>query len=50
MTASDVRATEVAGGVVLVTYEAGASLRSSLWVRSDDGWRVLFHQGTPAAR
>ena len=45
-TASDVRATEVAGGVVLVTYATGASLRSSLWVRSDDGWRVLFHQGT----
>jgi hypothetical protein len=41
---------------VLVTYRAvcaqgesgvpHASLRSSLWIRSKDGWQVLFHQGT----
>jgi hypothetical protein len=40
----------------LVTYRAvrppveggapQASLRSSIWVRSDDGWRMIFHQGT----
>lgn len=45
----------VLGDVVLVTYlaisAAGRSLRSSLWVRDPDdgGWRMLFHQGTPAA-
>jgi hypothetical protein len=49
-TASEVEAREVAEGVVLVTYvaesAAGRSWRSSLWVRCEDGWRVLFHQGT----
>jgi hypothetical protein len=38
----------------LVTFrtvrQSGAAprivLRSSLWVQSDTGWRVLFHQGT----
>jgi len=25
-------------------------LRSSLWRRQAQGWRVLFHQGTPEAR
>jgi len=51
---SDMSARIVADGVVLVTYLArreGAvpheSLRSSLWCEDDDGWRVLFHQGTP---
>jgi hypothetical protein len=49
-TASEVEARVVADGVVLITYVAesasGRSRRSSLWVRGDDGWRVLFHQGT----
>jgi ribonuclease HI len=49
-TASEVEARMVAHEVVLVTYvsesAAGRSLRSSLWVRGEDGWRVLFHQGT----
>ena len=45
---------ELADGVVLLTYTAIAadgarSLRSSVWVRDDGaGWRVRFHQGTPA--
>ncbi len=34
----------------LVTYrsrsEAGEALRSSIWIRKDDRWRMLFHQGT----
>lgn len=37
---------------VLITYRAvsvgGSSWRSSLWIRDEMGWRVLFHQGTPA--
>jgi hypothetical protein len=45
--ATDIDAREVADGVVLVTYRAAGSLRSSLWVRGADGWQVLFHQGTP---
>jgi ribonuclease HI len=51
-TATEVEARIVADGVVLVSYvaesAAGRSRRSSLWVRGEDGWRVLFHQGTPA--
>lgn len=43
-------------GVVLTTFEADArtdgepgmrTLRSSVWVRRRDGWKVRFHQGTP---
>jgi hypothetical protein len=37
-------------GSALVTYRtvgnAGATLRSSLWVQDDGAWRILFHQGT----
>jgi hypothetical protein len=47
-TATDLDAREVAAGVVLVTYRAADSLRSSLWVDGADGWQVLFHQGTPS--
>ncbi|PZP78368.1 MAG: DUF4440 domain-containing protein, partial [Stenotrophomonas maltophilia] len=25
-------------------------LRSSLWRRHGDGWRMVFHQGTPEAQ
>jgi len=50
--AEDVAARRVAPGVVLLTYTARragrATRRSSLWVRDAGGWRVLFHQGTPA--
>ena len=44
---------------VLVTYRAERtdadgtmrnSLRSSVWRRGETGWRMTFHQGTPAAR
>jgi ribonuclease HI len=48
----DVEARAVSEGVVLVTYVSAGereSLRSSLWVMGEDGWRVLFHQGTPSA-
>ena len=38
-------------GPALVTYlseQAGRrSLRSSVWVREGESWRMLFHQGTP---
>jgi hypothetical protein len=46
---SGMEAAEVAPGVVLVTYSTSRSLRSSLWVRDEAGWRIIFHQGTPAA-
>jgi hypothetical protein len=49
---------EIGPGIVLVTYlsahrtEAGDlhrhTLRSSLWIETETGWRMRFHQGTPA--
>lgn len=45
--------TVLAPGVVHLTYFADnqgrRSWRSSLWRRTDSGWRMYFHQGTPAA-
>jgi hypothetical protein len=42
--------TALASDVVLLTYEAVVeglrSLRSSVWVRTEEGWRLRFHQGT----
>jgi hypothetical protein len=53
------RATELAPGVMLVTYrvvrfdtpgaEPTSSLRSSIWTLRDGRWKMVFHQGTPAA-
>ena len=49
------KAQAVAPGVMLVTYLSKSvagpgwkppALRSSLWVRQDEGWQMLFHQGT----
>jgi len=45
----DLQVLEVAEGVALATYRTPASLRSSIWRREGDSWRVLFHQGTPIA-
>ena len=38
----------LAPDIALVTCCAGGSLRSSLWVCGDGGWRIVFHQGTPS--
>jgi len=53
----DFMLTVLADGVALLTYktshrdEAGQAskytLRSSLWQRTDQGWKMRFHQGTP---
>jgi hypothetical protein len=46
-------ATRLADDVVLVTYVAARdgrlTHRSSLWLRSEAGWLMRFHQGTPVA-
>lgn len=49
---------EVARGTVLVTYLSAHetatgelyrhTFRSSLWLLTETGWRMRFHQGTPA--
>jgi hypothetical protein len=44
----------IAPDAALVTYRTlrlnpkTVTLRSSLWVQSEQGWQVLFHQGTKA--
>ncbi len=49
--AHDMHGARLGDNVVLVTYVAETagrvSLRSSVWRRGDDGWRLFFHQGTP---
>jgi ribonuclease HI len=44
---------EVSPGAMLVAYTTttsrGTVLRSSLWLKTESGWRLRFHQGTPAA-
>lgn len=48
--AFDFDARQLAPGVVLVTYRTQTSdvetVRSSIWVEDDDGWQMVFHQGT----
>jgi hypothetical protein len=34
---------------VHATYRAPGSLRSSVWIREANRWRMLFHQGTRLA-
>lgn len=56
--ARDFRIHLIADGLALLTYQssrvdgAGAPMslarRSSLWQRTDRGWRLRFHQATPA--
>ncbi len=47
----------VGDGVILVTYisiidgtEVQIGNRSSIWVKTADGWKLRFHQGTPTNR
>lgn len=51
---SDFATLDLGGGAVLATYvltmtggSRGQSLRSSIWRRDGDRWRLYFHQGTP---
>jgi ribonuclease HI len=51
--AHNVRASRLGADTVLLTYEVhgageGASLRSSVWRRDGQRWRLFFHQGTPS--
>ncbi|MEV8593150.1 nuclear transport factor 2 family protein [Streptomyces sp. NPDC052012] len=47
---SGMKAVRLAPDVVHLTYDTDAdgrrAHRSSLWRRTDDGWRLWFHQGT----
>jgi hypothetical protein len=54
----DLTCRHIADGVALVLYKTirtdaatgarSVTLRSSLWSKESDGWRIRFHQGTPA--
>ncbi len=48
------RVHEISENVVLITYvsevvyeEIEVANRSSLWVKTSNGWQLRFHQGTP---
>jgi hypothetical protein len=47
----DITGTRLADDVVHVTYlslrDRRCALRSSIWRRTNAGWRLYFHQGTP---
>ena len=55
--AQDFELVELGPGVVLLTYRSAhvgpagelsrETLRSSLWIETEAGWRMRFHQGTP---
>jgi hypothetical protein len=53
ITASEVTARRLGPDAVLVIYRSHApgreALRSSTWVRENDEWLLLFHQGTPTS-
>lgn len=50
---------ELGPGLALLTYRSAHlehgdtlvhhTLRSSIWVKTDAGWQLRYHQGTPAA-
>ncbi len=47
MTVTDFRVIALSPDVALATYRTGGSLRSSIWRREGEQWRIVFHQGTP---
>ncbi|MEV0125676.1 DUF4440 domain-containing protein [Streptomyces sp. NPDC050703] len=50
-TTSGMRGVQLADDLVHLTFDTDRNghraHRSSLWRRTDDGWRLWFHQGTP---
>ncbi len=47
---SDFRLIVLSENAVLATYRSERALRSSLWRREGENWRMVFHQGTPMRR
>lgn len=48
---SDFACRELADGVYLLTYtlvqdHVRVTRRTTIWQRSDEGWKIVFHQGT----
>ncbi len=44
---TDLRVLALSEDVALATYRTVGSLRSSVWRREGEHWRIIFHQGTP---
>ena len=44
---ADFRVSVLSPDVALATYRTQGSLRSSIWRREGEHWRIVFHQGTP---
>lgn len=51
---SDFRCQQLAGDLYLLTYTlrqpARLTRRATLWRRTDDGWKIVYHQGTEVSR
>ena len=47
VTVADFRVVTISPDVALATYRTPSSLRSSVWRREGECWRIVFHQGTP---
>lgn len=55
--AEQFRRVDLESGVALITYKSAHidatgelrrhSFRSSIWIRGEEGWQMVFHQGTP---
>jgi len=48
-TLTEFQVRELSPDVALVTYRTSGSVRSSVWRRENDTWRIVFHQGTPTS-
>ena len=44
--ASDFIPTELSASVIRITYRTANSRRESIWLETDDGWKIVFHRGT----
>lgn len=46
VTLLDFRVLAISSDVALATYRTPRSIRSSIWRREGQDWRIIFHQGT----
>jgi hypothetical protein len=52
--AKEFRCRRLAGDVYLLTYtliqnQERETRRSTIWEKTDEGWKIVFHQGTAVA-
>lgn len=44
--AADFAATQLSPAVFSVTYKTRNTVRESIWLDTEDGWKMVFHRGT----